>query len=569
MPTATFPPGLAAFRRTVHERAIPKALFDALLDGMEMDLTVTRYPDFAALDLYCYRVAGRGRPDDDPRLRLPALRAACPGPWPSAPRCSSRTSSATSPRTGRWAGVYLPQDELARFGVTEAQIAEGRCDDRFRALDAMPDRPGPPLLCRGRGRHPRPGRRVEPADRPRDGPALRRHPRRDRAARTTTSSGPGPTSRPAASSPRSPPAWPSRAGPRGGPAGSDSDATQVTAHARPRPLLRTSRRPGAQEWWYFDAICDDGEHALVIVWYAGLPFDPDYGVGDPPPPERPRPIPRPDPLDHAAIGLSLYRAGKTVAYALNRYPAATGSPIGPSRSRSPWRGAGSTATGAGYRLHVETPARDGRRTIRADLTLHPGRGRPSRSNATSAAGAGRITGSWRRPIAGSRGRSPWTARRLRARLPRPGLSRPQRRGRGDLASPGPAGDGAASTSARRRPSIIGPSPATARPGRSGSSARTAGPSTSGTTPRSHSTIGDATRSASATPAPWRSTASSRPPAGGTATSSTTARSTSAGSPSSRSTGRRPWGSAELLEAKNLHKPWFNWMIPYRLKSPRD
>ncbi len=39
---------------------------------------------------------------------------------------------------------------------------------------------------------------------------------------------------------------------------------------------RTS--PGAHEWWYFDAISDDGRDALVIVWYAGLPFDPSYGV---------------------------------------------------------------------------------------------------------------------------------------------------------------------------------------------------------------------------------------------------------------------------------------------------
>lgn len=30
--------------------------------------------------------------------------------------------------------VYLPQDDLARFGVSEAQIAEGRCDNSWRAL---------------------------------------------------------------------------------------------------------------------------------------------------------------------------------------------------------------------------------------------------------------------------------------------------------------------------------------------------------------------------------------------------------------------------------------------------
>ena len=27
------------------------------------------------------------------------------------------------------------------------------------------------------------------------------------------------------------------------------------------------------------------------------------------------------------------------------------------------------------------------------------------------------------------------------------------------------------------------------------------------------------------------------------------------------------GIAELLDTRNLHKAWFNWMIPYRLKWP--
>ena len=52
------PPGLLAFRRTVRARSIPRELFEDLLDGMAMDLDLARYPDFASLDLYCYRVAG-------------------------------------------------------------------------------------------------------------------------------------------------------------------------------------------------------------------------------------------------------------------------------------------------------------------------------------------------------------------------------------------------------------------------------------------------------------------------------------------------------------------------------
>jgi len=76
---------------------------------------------------------------------------------------------------------------------------------------------------------------------------------------------------------------------------------------------------GAHEWWYFDAISDDGRDALVMVWYAALPFDPDYGLASLRHIRQPDRFPRPDPLEHCAVGFSWYRDGKTVAYALNRF----------------------------------------------------------------------------------------------------------------------------------------------------------------------------------------------------------------------------------------------------------
>ena len=168
------------------------------------------------------------------------------------------------------------------------------------------------------------------------------------------------------------------------------------------------RTPGAQEWWYFDAISDDGRDALVLVWYAGLPFDPAYGVATLRHLKDPRRFPAPDPLDHCALGISWYRDGKTVAYALNAYRrdafAFSGSPIavevaGNRMDRGP----------EGYRLRVDTPAVDGTHRIRADLHFLPAPGtqplrrtwdRPRR----------RTTGSWRRPTAGSRGESRSPAR---------------------------------------------------------------------------------------------------------------------------------------------------------------
>ena len=48
----------AAFRDTVERFRIPQQPFQELINGMEMDLTQTRYATFNELELYCYRAAG-------------------------------------------------------------------------------------------------------------------------------------------------------------------------------------------------------------------------------------------------------------------------------------------------------------------------------------------------------------------------------------------------------------------------------------------------------------------------------------------------------------------------------
>jgi phytoene synthase len=127
------PPGLLAFRRTVRERSIPRNLFEALLDGMEMDLDVTRYATFHDLDRYCYRVAGVVGLMMTHVFGYRSERC-----WPNALALGTAMQLtnilrdvAEDLRMGR---IYLPQDELARFGVDEAQLAEGSVNDNFRAL---------------------------------------------------------------------------------------------------------------------------------------------------------------------------------------------------------------------------------------------------------------------------------------------------------------------------------------------------------------------------------------------------------------------------------------------------
>lgn len=131
--------------------------------------------------------------------------------------------------------------------------------------------------------------------------------------------------------------------------------------------------PGSQEWWYFDAISDDGRDALVIVWYAGLPFDPQYGVAALRHLRDPSRFAKPNPLDHGAIGFSHYRDGKTVAYALNGFRASRFSHVA-----DPFAvevdGNRLERDAEGYLLRIETPAVDGRTRISARLRFRPAAG---------------------------------------------------------------------------------------------------------------------------------------------------------------------------------------------------
>ena len=148
--------------------------------------------------------------------------------------------------------------------------------------------------------------------------------------------------------------------------------------ARPAPALDPDRyfdlkAPGAHEWWYFDAMSADGRDVLVIIFYAGLPFDPSYGVAAIRHARNPGKYPRPNPLDHAAIGLSWHRDGKQVAYALSGHKAdAFKYQADPFEVRVATSRVARDADGS-YRLTVLTPSVDGK-PIRAAIRFAPAAG---------------------------------------------------------------------------------------------------------------------------------------------------------------------------------------------------
>jgi phytoene synthase len=129
-------PVAQALQPVVSRFALPQAHLQTIVDGMAMDLDQVRYPDFAGLETYCHRVAGV----------VGLLSAEIFG------RTEARTLDyardlgiafqltniirdvGEDARRGR---IYLPQDELARFGVAPSTLLRAEGGDAFRALMAF------------------------------------------------------------------------------------------------------------------------------------------------------------------------------------------------------------------------------------------------------------------------------------------------------------------------------------------------------------------------------------------------------------------------------------------------
>ena len=126
-------PVAQALRPVVAEFALNEPQLQAVIDGMAMDLEQQRYLDFAALERYCDLVAGGvglmsaeifGYSD-------PATRAYARGLGIAFQLTNIIRDVGEDARRGR---IYLPQDELDRFGVSAADILGARHTPGFVAL---------------------------------------------------------------------------------------------------------------------------------------------------------------------------------------------------------------------------------------------------------------------------------------------------------------------------------------------------------------------------------------------------------------------------------------------------
>jgi phytoene synthase len=122
-----------AFHDTVKRYQIPERYFEELIDGMVMDLEPRRYERWEDTYGYCYHVAS-------------VVGLVCIHVWgfkdPSALELAEANGIAfqltnilrdlrEDAQMGR---VYLPQEDLRRFGYTEAELAAGTENEAFRAL---------------------------------------------------------------------------------------------------------------------------------------------------------------------------------------------------------------------------------------------------------------------------------------------------------------------------------------------------------------------------------------------------------------------------------------------------
>ncbi len=103
---------------------IPRRYFEEIIAGVEMDLTRKRYASFEDLRLYCYRVASAvglicieifGY--TNPAARVYAERLGIAFQLTNILRDVKEDAARNR--------IYLPQDDLARFGVTEDEILRG------------------------------------------------------------------------------------------------------------------------------------------------------------------------------------------------------------------------------------------------------------------------------------------------------------------------------------------------------------------------------------------------------------------------------------------------------------
>jgi squalene synthase HpnC len=133
---------------TVRELGLPREPFHRLIAANRQDQRVARYESYADLAAYCelsatpvgrlvLHILGAASPE-----RIEASDAVCTG----LQLAEHWQDVGEDYRRGR---VYIPQDDLARFGVTEAELEQARATPALKRLLAFEVERARGLLARG------------------------------------------------------------------------------------------------------------------------------------------------------------------------------------------------------------------------------------------------------------------------------------------------------------------------------------------------------------------------------------------------------------------------------------
>jgi squalene synthase HpnC len=120
-------PIFKALAPVIREHKLPFTLFHDLLDAFTQDVEKTRYANFGEVMAYCRKSAN---PIGRLLLMLygdqePKHQAWSDGICAALQLINFLQDVAVDYKKGR---IYLPQDEMAKFGISERQIADGRVD---------------------------------------------------------------------------------------------------------------------------------------------------------------------------------------------------------------------------------------------------------------------------------------------------------------------------------------------------------------------------------------------------------------------------------------------------------
>ena len=141
-------PEVRALRPVIEDCSIPVALFADLIQANRQDQIVTRYPTFADLLGYCRLSA-----NPVGRIVLHIFGAMSPAAAERSDRVCTALQLvehwqdvAEDMRAGR---VYLPQEDFAQYGCTEADLTAAQASPQFKGMIAFECRRAGELLDAG------------------------------------------------------------------------------------------------------------------------------------------------------------------------------------------------------------------------------------------------------------------------------------------------------------------------------------------------------------------------------------------------------------------------------------